>query len=141
MDEIRKSQHKLIVFSLLTIFILFLGYTIIWEYQYFSKYGNFIRSKATVIEHYEEDGKIYDKYSYLVDGNKEVNKVSSFESKYDIGDRFYVYYDKNHEVEVIYKVDKKRWILPILTAIFGWASIELLGIYISTYGRKNKVRE
>lgn len=140
MDEYRKSQHRLIVFSLLAVFILFLGYTILWEYKYFDEYGNFKRTTATVIEHYEEDGFIFDKFSYLVDDTKEVIKITPFQSKYDIGEKFTVYYDENHEIEVIYKVDSKRWFLPIITAVFGWASLELLCIYISTYGNKNKAR-
>jgi len=137
-NEYKKSQHRLIVVACFLVFALFLVYTIIWEIDYLSKYGHFKRATATVVRHYEdeEDGKIYDVYYFETDNKEYVEKITPFESKYDISDTFSVFYDKNTEIEVIYKRNIKFYLLPIITIVFGLASGGLLALYIITYKKK-----
>lgn len=137
-NEIRKSQHRLMMIACILVFVLFFGYTVIWEIDYYSKYGNFKRVKCTVVDHYEENGKVYDVYYFETDKKEYVEKITPFESKYDIDDTFHVYYDENTEIEVIYKRDSRTVLLPVITTIFGLATGGVVTIYILTY-KKNKV--
>lgn len=139
-NELKKSQHRLIVISCIMVFLLFLVVTIVWEINYFSKYDNFKRVECKVIEHYEENGKIYDKFVFQADNQEYVEKITPFESKYEIGEKFHVYYDTETVVEVIYKRDSKVVLLPLVTGIFGLATGGVLTLYIITY-KKNKVRK
>ena len=138
--DMKKSQHKLIVISCIAVFVLFLVYTIFWEVDYFSKYGNFKWVKCEVVEHFEEDGKMYDVYVFETDKKEFVKKTTPFESKYDIGETFHVYYDKNSPSEVIYKTNIKKVLLPVITTAFGIATTGIVILYFNTY-KKYKVRK
>lgn len=137
--ELKKKQHRLYVICCVLVFMLFLGYTIIWEIDYHKKYGHFKRVRCEVVEHVEEDGETYDVFTFQTDKQVWVKKTTPFKSKYDIGDKFYAYYDTETEIEMIYNIDDRKIILPIITGMFGLATCGVIALYLITY-RKNKVK-
>lgn len=126
--ELRLNQLRLIVIVSTLIFAFMLIYTIYWTIDYNKEYGFFEKKEAVVIEHQEIDDKTYDLLSYIVDDN-EFRITTEYESKNDIGDKVTIYYDENYPLGVVYSLDSRRFVLPILSSIFGVANISLIVLY------------
>lgn len=134
--EIRKSQHKLILCLILFVFLVMLGYTIIWEIDYYKRYGFFTKTTANVIEHETIEGNEYDVIEYTVNG-VEFHKTTEYLSKNEVGDKIIIYYDETNPIGVIYSIDIKTWLLPVLTSVFGVAIILLIILYINYYKKQD----
>lgn len=111
--DIRKNQYKLylIVFAIVVCFLII--YTIIWEINYYRDYGYFKKTSAEVVDH-EKDGELlYDIIVYEVN-NVYYKKTTSYISKNEINDIITIYYDENNPIGVIYNLDYRRIVLPLL---------------------------
>lgn len=137
--QARKSQFRLILIILGIIFVFICVYTITWEINYFTKYNHFQKVEAEVIGVEIDDGQEYDVLKYVVDG-QEYEKTTSYTSKNIVGDKIFVYYDVNSPVGIIYSLDSKRYLLPIITISFGCACLSLFIIYKISYP-KTKVKK
>lgn len=127
--ELRLNQLRLIVIVMSLIFAFMLVYTCYFIIDYKDKYGFFEKATAEVIEHQEINGKEYDLLSYKVDGN-EFRITTEYESKNNIGEKITIYYDTNNPLGVVYSLDSRRVLLPILTSVFAVANIALIVMYI-----------
>lgn len=126
--ELRLNQLRLIVIVSTLIFAFMLVYTIYWIIDYNREYGFFDKKEAVVIEHQEIDGKTYDLLSYIVDNN-EFRITTEYESKNNVGDKVTIYYDENYPLGVVYSLDNRRIVLPVLSSIFGVANVSLIVLY------------
>ena len=127
--ELRLNQLRLIVIVMSLIFAFMLVYTCYFIIDYKDKYGFFEKATAEIIEHQEIDGKEFDLLSYKVDGI-EFRITTEYESKNDIGEKITIYYDTNNPLGVVYSLDSRRILLPLLTSIFAAANIALVVMYI-----------
>lgn len=135
--KLRLDQLRLLVIIFLIIFAFMLVYTIYWLIDYNKHYSFFVKTKADIVEHKEINDKTYDVISFSVDGN-EFRIVSDYESKNEIGDEITIYYDENNPLGIVYSLDSRRFVLPILTIIFGIASSSLAVVYILINRSMNK---
>ena len=126
--ELRLNQLRLIVIVATIIFAFMLVYTIYWLTDYKKEYGFFQKGEAVVVEHQEIDGKTYDLLSYEVNDN-EFRITTEYESKNDIGDTVTIYYDEGYPLGVVYSLDSRRIVLPILSAVFGVVNVSLVAVY------------
>ena len=137
--DLRINQLKLISILFLVVFVFMLVYTIYFMIDYNKHYGFFIKTNAEVIEHKEIDNKIYDVLSFEIDNN--VYKVTTdYVSKNDVGDVVTIYYDETNPLGIVYSLDNRRIVLPILTTSFGVLSIGLFVVYLLIY-RSNKINK
>lgn len=137
--ELRIKQLRLLLIVLLVIFVAMLSYTIFWCTSYNRNYGFFEKTTAEVIEHVEIKDEYYDVLEYTVDGNI-FHKTTSYPSKNNIGDVITIYYDTNNPIGVIYSLDNKRIILPVISAIFGVGVVALIVVYfLLIVGNKPKL--
>ena len=137
--EIRKSQHKLILCLVFFVFIVMLGYTIIWEIDYHNRYGYFVKTTANIIDYEIIEGNTYDVIEYTIN-NVEYQKTTEYLSKNKVGDRITIYYDKNNPIGVIYSIDIKTWLLPTITSVFGVVTISLTILYINYYKKQSTMQ-
>lgn len=135
----RKSQYRLILTIIFMFFVIVMAYTMFWELRYYTKYNHFQKVEAEVISHEIEDEKTYDVIKYSVD-SIEYETVTNYESKNEIGDKIYIYYDINSPIGVIYSLDFRRYLLPIITVMFGGVWTCLLIMYKKSYP-KTKLKE
>ena len=134
-DEVRAlriKQLRLIVVVMFVILIAMVGYTIFWTVNYNTLLKDYEYIEAEVVEHREDSGKPRDVFYYKID-LIEYNVVSDNESKYEIGDKVRICYDKNNPLYIISDFDNKRIVLPVLCGIFGVSTIGLLIVYIVIY--------
>lgn len=137
--EIRKSQHRLILCMVFVVFIVMLGYTIIWEIDYHNRYGYFVKTTANIIDYEIIEGNTYDVIEYTVN-NVEYQKTTEYLSKNKVGDNILIYYDKNNPIGVIYSIDIKTWLLPTITSVFGVVTILLTILYINYYKKQSTMQ-
>jgi len=130
--DLRINQLRLIVFVMLTIFIVILAYTTYWLIDYNKKFGFFVKTDAVVIDHEEIEGIKYDVLNYKIDGI-EYKVTADVKSSNDVGDQIVIYYDEENPLGIIYSLDNRRIILPILAGLFGVVAISLLVVYILIY--------
>lgn len=139
--ELRLNQLKLIVIVATIIFAFMLVYTIYWLTDYKKEYGFFQKGEAVVIEHQEIDGKTYDLLSYVVNDN-EFRITTEYESKNDIGDMVTIFYDENYPLGVVYSLDSRRIVLPILSTVFAVTNVALVVVYfLIRKSIKNPIQE
>lgn len=138
-EDLKKSQYRLIIYLSILVFCVLLIYTIIWEVNYNNKYGYFIKTEAIVIE-YEYDGNLkYDVLEYFDKNNVLCRKTTTYQSKNEIGDKITIYYDENNSSSgVIYSIDSKTYLLPIITILFGLTSIGIIVMYFVLFKSKLK---
>lgn len=129
LKELRKKQVQLILIILAFLSILFISYTVYWEIDYNKKYGYFKSINAEVVDHNVIDELEYDVLEYDVGGITYLH-TTSYISKNHIEDKITIYYDANNPNGVIYSLDSRRIVLPILSALFLLASI---GVYVFYY--------
>ena len=135
--EVRRRQSKLLLTIMTLLFLGILGYTIIWQINYYTKYNHFEKVTAEVVDH-EIDGEVvYDVLQYNVDG-VEYRKITSYISKNEIGDKITIYYDINSPIGVIYSLDYRRYVLPIISAMFGAVCVAFYIIYFISYPKDKK---
>lgn len=135
--EARRKQYKLFLIVLTLLFLGILCYTIIWQVNYYTKYNHFEKVTAEVIDHEIDGEDVYDILQYYVDG-VEYQKTTNYLSKNEIGDKITIYYDVNSPIGVIYSLDYRRYVLPIISAIMGAVSIAFYIIYFITYPKGKK---
>lgn len=128
-QQLRLGQLRMIVFIMVLLFVIILSYTIFWTIDYNNKYAFFIKTDATVVSQVEEDGKVKDILAYTVDGI-EYRTTCGYASKNNIGDIVTIYYDKNNPIGIIFALDSKRIIFPVITGLFGVTCIGLIVVYI-----------
>lgn len=121
-------------------FLVMLTYTLVWCIQYNNKYGFFVKTEATVVEHNSEGGKMYDVLEYEVD-NVVIHNTSSYISKNNIGDKITIYYDRNNPSGFITKLDNRRIALPIVTASYGVVCASLSIMFFTTYYGKSSTMQ
>ena len=139
--KLRKKQMQLVLGVLIALVALFISFTIYWEIDYSKKYGYFVKTTATVVDHVVVNNIEYDVLEYEAEGIT-YNHTSSYKSKNHIEDRISIYYDENNPSGVIYKLDSKRILLPLISGLFLIATI---GFYIFYYfvfvrSEKNKLK-
>ena len=117
---------------MLVLFVVMLTYTIIWCFDYEKRYGFFVKTEAVVVEHSTDAGKLYDVLEYTVDGVVLLN-TTSYLSRNNIGDKVTIYYDENNPSGFVTKLDGRRVALPIITSVYGVASMILTIMYYSVY--------
>lgn len=130
MDEFleRKRQFKLILMLLIGICIAMTMLTIIWEVNYFKTYGFFSKTNAEVVDQQiDNNGNVFDILKYNVDGIDYIVKSDKI-SENKIGDKYKVYYDTNNPIGLIYNLNYKVYMLPIVTMLFSIITI-LLGLF------------
>ena len=128
-QQLRINQLRMIVVIMVVLFVTILGYTIYWSIDYNRKYNFFRKAEAEVVSHIDEEGVIRDVLMFKVDGI-EYRVTASYESKNDIGDNVVIYYDKNNPIGIIYSLDNKRIIFPVLSGLFGTGCVALIVVYI-----------
>lgn len=140
---LRKRQYRFFLIILTMVFLVVLGYTIYWEVDYHSKY-NFKKVTAKVIEHVVEGDNVYDKIFYTVNGNGYEKTVTDYTSKNDINDEIIVYYDNDKPNGIIYSLDNRRYLLPIVSVMIGAVTLTFVIMYKMSYPKskdKKKVEE
>ena len=139
--ELRIKQLRLIVSIMIIIFLFILVYTIVWSIEFNKTFGDFKRAKATVYEQKEIEGQAHDVLKYIVKGN-EFYLTTEEVSKNEIGDTIIIYYDSTNPLSIVYKLDNRRIILPIITVVFGCVCVGLVVTYVliirSENNSKNK---
>ena len=130
--ELKKRQYLMYIVIILVLFVVMLTYTIIWCFDYEKRYGFFVKTEAVVVEHSTDAGKLYDVLEYTVDGVVLLN-TTSYLSRNNIGDKVTIYYDENNPSGFVTKLDGRRIALPIITTIYGIASMVLTIMYYSAY--------
>ena len=135
--DLRINQLKLILFVMIVIFVAITSYTVYWLINYNKHYGFFVETKAEVVEQVNLEGTIHDVLFYEIEGN-EYKVTSDIKSNNDLGDIITIYYDEDNPLGIIYSLDNKRIILPIITACFGVCCIALLVTYILIYVSNKK---
>lgn len=139
-QELRLGQLRMLVIVMVILFAVLLGYTIYWSIDYNRQYGFFEKTTAEVVSQEVVDGKKRDTIKYYVDG-VEYRLVADYSGNKQIGDRLTIFYDKSNPLGVVYKLDSKRIVLPILTGVFGAGCVALVILYILLYtGYKNRKR-
>lgn len=138
----RKSQYKLLLTLLTVVFLIIAGYTIFWEVRYLIKYNHFQGVEAEVIEHEIDGENTYDVITYSVDG-VEYETTTKYQSKNEIGDKIIVYYDTNSPIGVIYSLDYRRYVLPIISILVGGVYLYFLILYKKSYPKtkQRKIRK
>ena len=130
--DLRIKQLRLIVVVMLVLFAVIMAYTIYWLIDYKDKYGFFEKTEAVVVDQVTSEGITYDVLNYKVDG-VEYNVTSNIKSENQVGDQIKVYYDEKIPLSIIYSLDSRRIILPIIACCFGVVSISLMVVYIIIY--------
>ena len=130
--ELRKQQFRLVLIILAVLFVLFFSFTLYFCINYYKSYNFFNKTQAEVVDHEVIDGIEYDVLEYVVDGN-EFRITSDYESKNHIEDIVTIYYAQDNPVGVIYELDSRRISLPIITLLFGLATIGLFVLYFINY--------
>lgn len=140
-QQLRLGQLRLIVSLMIGIFVVITSYTIYWLVEYNKKYGFFVKTNAEVVEQIEEDGIVRDVLQYKVNGI-EYRVTAEYVSDNQLGDVVKIYYDKNNHLGIVYSLDSKRIILPVLAGLFGAVCVALIVVYIqikkSIYGKPNR---
>ncbi|MGN0960711.1 MAG: hypothetical protein ACI4PF_00760 [Christensenellales bacterium] len=140
-QRLRLNQLRMIVIIMVVIFAVILSYTIFWSIDYNNKYGFFTKTKAEVVSQVNENGITKDVLSYKV-GEVEYRITADYSSNNSIGDTITIFYDKNNPIGIIYSLDNKRIILPVLSSLFGVVCLGLVIIYISIEkSYKNNLKE
>lgn len=116
--EQKKKQYRLLLAILLLIFLVVLGYTIYWEVRYYTYYNHFEKTTAEVVGHEIKSGQKRDVLQYYVNGS-DYKSTTPYESKNEIGDKIIVYFDVDNPMGIIFSRDYRRYVLPILSAMFG----------------------
>ena len=129
-NDLKNRQRLILLICSIVVFLVVAIYTIIWEINYYSKYGYFTKATAVVVDYVEIEGKTYDVFEYEVKKDVFSRTHSDWESKYDIGDEFTIYFDENNPIGIIYNRDAKRIILPIISGVMLLVNIGLLVLYI-----------
>lgn len=128
--ELRLKQLRLVVTLMTLIFLFILVYTIIWTVDYNKYCKDFIRTEAEVVEYKNVDGKQKEVIQYEVDGNV-LNLTTEYDAKNAIGEIITIYYDKNNPLYgVVFELDSRRIVLPILATAFGCVCAGLIVVYI-----------
>ncbi len=138
--EARRGQYKLLLIILSLIFITITAYTIFWEIRYHQKYNYFQRVEAEVSGFDTDDNG--DKYAiilYYVNDNKYEKNTDIFLDK-KAGDKIFVYYDENDPYGVIYSLDYRRYLLPVISGVLGGVLVVFLIMYKSSYP-KQKIKQ
>ena len=142
--ELRLNQLKLIVIVTILIFAFMLVYSIFWISNFKKDYDSYEKTWAKVIEHQEINGKVFDMLSYTIDGN-EFRITTEYESKDYIGDKVVIYYDTNFPLDIVYSLDSRRIVLPVLTMVFGIVNVGLVVLYFlikkGVVGQKAKLTD
>lgn len=128
-QELRLGQLRMLVIVMVILFTVLLGYTIFWSINYNRQYGFFEKTTAEVVSQEVVDGKKRDTIKYYI-GDVEYRLVADYSENRQIGDKLTIFYDKGNPFGVVYKLDNKRIILPILTGVFGAGCVVLVVLYI-----------
>lgn len=134
--ELKKKQYLMYIVIMLVLFVVMLTYTVVWCFDYNKRYGFFVKTEAVVVEHVTESGKLYDVLEYDVDGVVLLNKTS-YISQNNIGDKITIYYDENNPSGFVTKLDGRRIALPIITSIYGVASMVLTIMFYTSFYMEN----
>lgn len=138
--EARRGQYKLLLTILALIFVTITAYTIFWEIRYHQKYNYFQRVEAEVSGFDTDDnGDQYAIINYYVNDNKYEKNTDIFLDK-KVGDKILVYYDINDPYGVIYSLDYRRYLLPIISGVLGGVFVVFLIMYKSSYP-KQKIKQ
>ena len=135
--DLRKKQVELILLVLAFLSLIFISYTIYWERDYNKKFGYFEKIEAEVVNHNVVEGVEYDVLEYEVDSII-YHHVTSYKSKNHIEDKITIYYDKFEPAGVIYSLDIKRVLLPIISSLFVIFSIGVFIFYYFVFIKRNK---
>ena len=127
--ELRIKQLRLILCVMFVIFLFMFVYTLYFVVDYNKEYGFFKKTTAEVVEHKKIENYTYDVINYSVDGNEYVITTEYF-SKNEIGDKIKIYYDVNNPIGIIYSLDSRRIVLPIIASLFFCVYVALLVVYI-----------
>ncbi len=130
--ELKKKQYLMYIIIMLVLFVVMLTYTIIWCFDYEKRYGFFVKTEAVVVGHSTDAGKLYDVLEYTVDDVVLLN-TTSYLSRNNVGDKVTIYYDENNPSGFVTKLDGRRVALPIITSVYGIASMVLTIMYYSAY--------
>lgn len=126
--ELRLGQLRIIIVIMIILFAVLLSYTIYWSVDYNKKYGYFEKTSAEVVSQEVKYGVLRDIISYEVNG-VEYKLTADYVSKNEIGDTITIYYDINNPFGVIYSIDIRKTLLPVLTSLFGTGCVVLCVIY------------
>jgi len=135
-NDIRKGQFKLLLFLLSAIFLIMLVITIIFEINYYNKYGFFKRTTAEVTAHEEIDGVLHDVLEYDAFGVTYIITAER-ESQNNVGDKFTIYFDENNPIGIIYSLDYRRVMLPTITLIVQFIDVVLILYYARRFDKLN----
>ena len=137
--ELRLQQLRLVVCVMFVLFAFMLAYTIYWVIDYRAKFENCGKTIATVTSHKEKEGISYDVFEYKVDGHEYII-TSDIPSMYDVGEEVSIYYEKESPICLVYDIDNRQIILPIITSAFGCVCVGLGVVYI-LIKKSNKIKK
>lgn len=139
-DKYKKKYYGIYLILLTALVLSMIIYSIVWLVDYNRNYGFFVRTKAEVVgtEIPENSGRIVKELEYFADGA--IYRIAiEDQDKYDIGDKFSVFYDENNPIGIIYNRDVRYYLLPIATILLLIIDIGFAVIYFSTYYRKTSM--
>lgn len=144
LHELKKRQYRLYLFILLTLLVVMMAYTVFWFINFNNTYGTFEKTLAKGVELYDLDDEVYD---YALEYYDSVNNVTiqntstDLASEKNVGKEFAIYYDTENPSAVVENLDTGRILLPIITSVFGVASVLLTIIYIRTFYPKHSTMQ
>lgn len=135
--KLRLQQLKLIVCVMFVLFAFMLAYTIYWIVDYNARFDNCNKTSAQITSHKKIDGITYDVFKYNVEGHEYII-TGDIPSVYDVGEVVDIYYDKDSPICLVYDIDNRQVILPVITSCFGVGCVGLCVVYFVVRAGINK---
>lgn len=142
--ELKKRQYRLYVIIMLTLFVVMLAYTIIWCVVFKRDYGSFVKAEAEVVELKNDYNEVA---GYGLEYYDSVNKVNiiinntSLASAKTVGKIISIYYDVENPSVFTEKLSSGRYLLPIITGVYGAVSVVLSILFFTSFYGKNSTMQ
>lgn len=138
--ELKKRQYLLYVIIMLSLFLVMLTYTIVWCVVFNKNYGTFVEVDAEVVA--LGDDNVYGlKYFDSVNGVEITNNTTTFANGKSVGEKIAIYYDTESPLVVTDHLSSGRYLLPIITSVYGVVSATLSIIFfVSFYGKNSTMQ-
>lgn len=142
--ELKKKQYLLYVIIMLSLFLVMLTYTIIWCVVFNKNYGTFVKADAEVVALKNDENEIYGyalEYFDSVNGVKIENGTTSFANAKTVGKKITIYYDSENPSVITEKLSSGRYLLPIITSVYGVVSVVLTILFFTSFYGKHSTMQ
>lgn len=142
--ELKKRQYLLYVIIMLSLFLVMLTYTIIWSVVFNKNYGTFVSVEAEVVALKNEDDSVYGyalEYFDSVNGVEIKNNTTNYANSSSVGKKITIYYDSENPMVVTDHLSSGRYLLPIVTSVYGVVSIVLSILFFTSFYGKNSTMQ